>query len=64
MRDKPCIFESLCRKAMATRGGTVTIRTKSFGLTGHMARALLTWLSELGCFRIRAGRAYKMVCRA
>jgi hypothetical protein len=47
---------------MATKGGTVTVRAKAFGLTGHTAKALITYLSELGCMRIRAGRAYKMVC--
>jgi hypothetical protein len=62
MRENRCIFEALCRKAMATKGGTVTIRTKSFGLTGHTARALITYLSELGCRRLKMSRAYKMVC--
>jgi len=62
MREGRCLFEALCRKAMATKGGTVTVRTKPFGLTGHTARALIMYLSELGCMRIRAGRAYKMVC--
>jgi hypothetical protein len=60
-RDR-CIFEAICRRAIYTKGGTVTIRAKSFGLTGHTARALITYLSELGCRRHRMGRAYKMIC--
>jgi hypothetical protein len=47
---------------MITRGSTVTIRARSFGFTGHRARALITYLAEVGCWRLRAGRAYKMVC--
>lgn len=62
MREGQCYFESLCRKAMSTKGGLVTIRTKSFGLTGYTARALIAYLSEIGCRRLRAGRAYKMIC--
>jgi len=62
MRDNRCIFEALCRKVMTTKGGTVTIRAKAFGLTGHTARALIAYLSELGCRRFRTSRAYKMIC--
>jgi hypothetical protein len=62
MRRDPCIFEAICKKAMAVKGSTVTIRTKPLGLTGHRARALITYLSELGCLKYRAGRASKMVC--
>jgi hypothetical protein len=47
---------------MATKGGTVTVRTKAFGLTGHTARALIKYLSELGCRRLRVSRAYKLIC--
>jgi hypothetical protein len=62
MRAEPCYFESLCRKVMATKGSTVTVRTKSFGMTGHRSKVLLAFLEELGCWRIRESRAYKMVC--
>jgi hypothetical protein len=62
MREGPCIFEAICRKALATRGAAVTIRSKALGLTGHRARALLTFLHELGCQGRRASRATKMIC--
>jgi hypothetical protein len=62
MRRDPCIFEAICRKAMSTKGSTVTVRSKPFGFTGHKAKAFLAFLAELGCVRIRASRATKMVC--
>ncbi len=62
MREGPCVFEAICRRAMAAKGSTVTLRSKPFGWTGHRAKALLTFLDGLGCVRIRSSRAYKMVC--
>jgi hypothetical protein len=62
MRPERCFFEALCRKVMATKGSTVTVRSKPFGITGHRSKALLIFLEELGCWRIRESRAYKMVC--
>jgi hypothetical protein len=62
MGSEPCLFEAVCRKAMLTRGSVVTIRTKPFGITGYKSRTFLIFLEELGCRRIKASRAYKMVC--